>query len=96
MTMTGQAQTLCTIRRKLKPSIFGISRSRVITSGFRLGAIRSASLPLVAIPTTSVSPALESDDTISSRLRAESSTTSTLSTRRLTRRSRAAGRAQAF
>ena len=57
ITITGHGQTLWITRRKLKPSILGISRSSVITSGRSCGARRSASLPSTAVPTTSMSPA---------------------------------------
>ncbi len=60
------------------PSIFGISTSIVMTSGCSESAFFTASSPSLATPTTSISSSLLSMSEISTRINAESSTTSTL------------------
>ena len=52
-TSTGVGRFAISSRRKVKPSMRGISRSRVIRSGRSWSALRSASSPSRAQPTTS-------------------------------------------
>ena len=54
-TMTGVGCLPIRMRRKVKPSIRGISRSSVMTSGLSSVTRRSASSPSPALPTTSTS-----------------------------------------
>ena len=53
--MTGVGCRDIRMRRNVKPSIRGISRSSVMTSGLSCVASRSASSPSAALPTTSMS-----------------------------------------
>ena len=54
-TITGVGCFDMRMRRKVNPSIRGISRSSVMTSGLRSDGSRSASSPSAAFPTTSTS-----------------------------------------
>src|SRR5574341_868490 len=75
-TSTGVGRSFMSHRRNVKPSIFGISRSRVITSGARRSVLATASTPSTALPTTSIPSSLASIWVMTVRLKAESSTTS--------------------
>ncbi len=68
ITITGVGRFAISKRRKAKPSISGISRSRVIASGRRSKAICRASLPFTARPTTSIAGSPASIDAIVWRL----------------------------
>src|SRR3990172_6059060 len=64
-------------RRAVRPSILGISRSSVMTSGLARGIFLSANTPSMAVFTTSSSGSFIRTPQISFRMRAESSTTIT-------------------
>src|SRR3990172_2384559 len=76
--MTGRGRSFISHRRKPKPSSSGISKSRVMTCGFSFTVFAIASMPLEAVPTTSISPSDSSIPLIVCLLYAESSTMSTL------------------
>src|SRR6188768_2413388 len=64
-------------RRVARPSISGISISRVTTSGHSCGTRCKAIAPLEAVPTTSISGSPRKASDKSLRMTTESSTTST-------------------
>ena len=67
-TMTGVGIFVVRIRKKVKPSIRGISRSSVIASGLSWLTRSSASSPFAALPTTSTSELCERISVILRRL----------------------------
>ena len=78
MTITGVGDVLISMRRNVKPSITGISKSSVMRSGLSLIACFSPSFPSVAVATTST-PWMDSRSLVNvRRLNAESSITRTL------------------
>jgi hypothetical protein len=77
-TTVGVGDSIIICRKLVKPSMTGISISKIITSGFKVLTIFKASSPFLAAPTASI---FGSDFKISKTaflMNAESSTTSTL------------------
>ena len=65
------------MRSKVKPSMRGISKSSVITSGRNILTRRNASSPSAALPTISTSELVDRISVMLRRLNTESSTIST-------------------
>ena len=74
---TGNGRRRMTFSRNAKPSIFGISTSRVITSGLSALIASRACSGSAASPTTSIIGSWDRTAAIRKRIVAESSTTST-------------------
>ncbi len=74
--MTGVGRFIISQRRKAKPSMIGISRSSVMTSGRCFITCLMPSSPLTAVPTTLMRGSVSSIRLIVTRLYAESSMTS--------------------
>ena len=74
---TGIRWSFTIYRSAVRPSIRGISRSRVMTSGFACGIFLSANRPSMAVFTTSRSGSFMRISLMSLRMSAESSTTIT-------------------
>src|ERR1022692_2370064 len=77
MTTRGRTSWFLIRRRTVRPSISGISMSRVMTSGFNWAMRSSAMTPFEAAPTTSRAGSSDSAWVTRRRMTTESSTTST-------------------